>query len=197
MDRIKTGLRLREKYRILLAHWNLQRFRFKNAISFELANQFITRVDKQSLELILRKNGAEIGENCDIETGLTFHNCKDYSNLIIGNHCHIGKNCFFDLREKIRIGNHVVISMKTTLITHIDMTRSKLSEYYPAKSNGIIIEDHCYVGVGSTILMGVTLGKSSFVAARSLVISDAPPETMIGGIPAKRIKEINGTQKVS
>ena len=171
------------------------RFNCKKFISFDLANQFLSLVDKLSLEVILRKNGAKIGDDCDIETGHTFHNCKDYSNLIIGNNCHIGKNCFFDLRNKVIIGNNVVISMQTTFITHMEMTQSLLSALYPADSKSIIVEDDCYIGAGTTILMGVKLGKSSFVAAKSLVIRNVNPFTMFGGIPAKEIKKINGTKE--
>jgi len=184
--------RLREKYRKLLVYWNYCRFRIKNYISFELANQFISRVDKQSLEFILRKNGATIGENCDIETGLTFHNCKNYANLVVGNNCHIGKNCFFDLREKIIIGNNAVISMQVSFITHLDMTKSDLSKYYPLSSNSIHVGDHTYIGAGSMVLKGVDLGEHSFVGAGALVTKDVPSWMMVGGVPAKILKRING-----
>ena len=85
--------------------------------------------------------------------------------------------------------------MQTTFITHMEMTQSLLSALYPADSKSIIVEDHCYIGAGTTILMGVKLGKSSFVAAKSLVIRNVNPFTMFGGIPAKEIKKINGTKE--
>ena len=167
----------------------------KRFLGFDIANQYIQRVDKSSISRILTKYGAKIGDECDIETGLIFHNCTDYSNLTIGNNCHIGKQCFFDLRDKIVIKDNVVISMQTTFITHIDMTKSSLSELYPASSKEIIIEDNCYIGVNSTILMGVELRETSFVAANSLVIKNVDSQILVGGVPANKIMKLNGIKK--
>ena len=99
--------KIKHKYGLTLAYINLLKFYLlKYIINFETANLYIQRVDKQSLQLILKKNGAKIGSNCDIETGQIFHNCKNFSNLKIGNNCHIGKNCFIDLRGEIIIENN-------------------------------------------------------------------------------------------
>ena len=118
---MKTGLGLSRKTRKLFIWWTFFQFQWKKKVlGFDIANQFLPKVDKHSIQLILRKNGATIGKDCDIETGLIFHNCKNYSNLIIGDNCHIGKNCFFDLRDKLEIGDNVVISMQCTFLTHID-----------------------------------------------------------------------------
>ena len=132
--KIKFGLR--RKLRFILSYLNLFRFSLRKFfLGFDSANNFVRKVDKTSIQLILKRNGATIGENCDIETGLTFHNCKDYKNLIIGRNCHIGKNCFFDLRDKIIIKNNVGISMQCTFITHIDVLKSDLSNFYPQNKN--------------------------------------------------------------
>lgn len=188
---MKTGLGLYRKYRMFYAYLNLLRFSIrKYLIGFDVANIFIQRVDKFSLQLILKKNGATIGENCDIETGQTFHNCKDYSNLIIGENCHIGKNCFFDLRNEIKIGSNVVISMQSTFITHLDMNKSKLRELFPVTSTGIIIGNNTYIGAKSTILMNANLGNYSFIAAGAMVTKNIESNTMVGGVPAKFIKKI-------
>ena len=85
--------------------------------------------------------------------------------------------------------------MQTTFITHIDMTKSLLSEIYPVKSKKIIIKDNCYIGVNSTILMGVVLGESSFVAAGSLVLENVNQGYMVGGVPAKILKKLDGTKE--
>ena len=187
---MKTGLGIYKRIRKLYVYYNLLRFTLrKKLIGFDVANQFIQRVDKHSIQLILRKNGASIGRDCDIETGLTFHNCKNYSNLTIGDNCHIGKNGFFDLRDEIVIGNNVVISMQCTFITHIDMSSSPMSKKYPARRGSVLIDDNSYVGSGSQILMGVTIYKNSIIAAKALVNIDVKEGSIVGGIPAKIIKE--------
>ena len=50
------------------------------------------------------------------------------------------------------------------------------------------IEDDCWIGWGATIMKGVTIGHHSVVAAKSLVVKDVPPHSVVGGNPAKIIK---------
>ena len=189
---MKTGLGLYRKLRCFYADYNLFRFWLtKRFIGFDVANQFLQRVDKFSLKLILKKNGATIRHNCDIETGLLFHNCKDYSNFTIGNNCHIGKNCFFDLRDKVTIGNNVVISMQCTFITHIDMNKSPISVLYPASHDPITICDNCYLGTGVKVLRNVKLQKNVFVTAGALITKNIGQNLMVGGVPAKIIKKLD------
>ena len=185
---MKTGLGLYRKYRMLYAYLNLLRFSIrKYLIGFDVANLFIQRVDKRSLKMILKKNGATIGENCDIETGLIFHNCKNYTNLMIGNNCHIGKACFFDLRGKITIHNNVVISMKTTIITHQDLNKSDLSILYPAVHGDVEIASNCYIGTNATILKDVSVSNNSIIAAGAIVSENISAYSIVGGVPAKLI----------
>ena len=164
----------------------------KYLLGFENANGLLRYIDKRAIISILRKNGAAIGEKCDIECPLIFHNCKGkgYSNLEIGNNCHVGKNVFFDLREKVTVKNNVVISMGCSIITHIDMSKSNLSSIYPIIQKDVIINDNCYLGANSTILMGVELSENCVVAAGSVVTGSFPPNSLIGGVPAKLIRKI-------
>ncbi|MGI6311418.1 MAG: acyltransferase [Bacteroidales bacterium] len=171
--------------------WNVNEFSIrKKVLGFDNANTFLHRLDKNSMSSVLRENGAIIGLNCSIEGSLIFHNCKDYSNLIVGNNCHIGKSCFFDLRSKVRIEDNVVISMQTTFITHLDLNNSELRKIYHASTADIHICKNCYIGTGVIILQGVQLGKSSIIAAGSVVTNNVDPYTMVGGVPAKVIKKL-------
>lgn len=168
------------------------RFWYKNKLwGFQNALLSFRILHKESIIPILKSNGAVIGNNCDIETGLSFHNCNSFRNLIIGNNCHIGKNCFFDLRDKVEIGNNVVVSMDVSFITHIDMNKSSLRDRYPARHMPVIIGNDVYIGTGSKILMGVNIGQRAFIAAGALVNRDVECSTLVGGIPAKIIKTIS------
>lgn len=133
---------------------------------------------------MLRKNGAVIGDDCDIEVPLIFHNCHDFKNLSVGNNVHIGKNCFFDLRDSITIENNVVISMQATFITHMDMSKSALTKKYPPVHKPILIKNNSFIGANVTILMGVTLGEFSMAAAGAVVANDVESETIVAGVPA-------------
>ncbi len=188
---MKTGLGIYRKLRKLNAYWNLFRFNYRKIIlGFDVANNFIKKLDKISVQLILEKNGATIGKNCDIESGLIFHNCQNYTNLITGNNCHIGKNCFFDMRDKIVIYDNVVISMGVSFITHIDMIKSKLNYYFPSQSNPINVKSEAYIGANATILKGVIIKEKGFVAAGSIVNKNVESFQIVGGVPAKVIKHL-------
>lgn len=185
------GLGLRQKIQKLKAMRHSFRFRLKCKLSgFENNLVYLQKLDKISLLYILKKNGAKIGQHVDIETGLTLHNCSDFSNLSIGDHSHIGKNCFIDLRDKITIDHNVTISMQCALITHQDMGSSSLDKIYGKTQAPIHIASDSYLGINSTILEGVTIGKASIIAAGSLVNKNIASNTIAGGTPAKEIKKI-------
>lgn len=183
------GLGIMQKSRKIVSHINLLCFNLrKYFLGFEYANVFVSRLDKYSIQLILRKHGATIGENCDIESGQTFHNCKNYSNLIVGDNCHIGKNCFFDLLETIHIKNNVTVSMECHFITHLDVGNSRLVKQFPKSSGPVLINNDVYLGVDVTILSGVEIGEASVIAAKSLVSKNVLPNHVYGGIPAIKIR---------
>ena len=186
---MRLGFGLRIKLMRFLIYINLFRFSIRKWLfGFDYANIFLKRVDKKSVQLILKQNGAQIGIDCDIESGLNFHNCKDFSNLRIGDNCHIGKNCFFDLKNKITIHDNVTISMECKLITHQDVGKSKLSKKYPADHKPILIESDVYIGVNSVILMGCKIGENSLIGACSLVRSNIEKNSIAVGVPIKQKK---------
>ncbi|ALO15765.1 Putative acetyltransferase [Salinivirga cyanobacteriivorans] len=185
---MKTGLGIYKKYRIARAFISLLRFELKKRlVGFDVANLYLQRVDKYALVMILKKNGAQIGENCDIETGLAFHNCRNYKNLAIGDNCHIGKQCFFDLKDKISIQNNVTISMRCSFLTHTDVGSSVLKKKYPKSLQPIVINSNCYLGASVTLLQGAWLEEKTFVAAGALCKGRISAGKRIGGIPAKEI----------
>lgn len=181
----KTIFAISSLKRILI--FDLRKFIF----GFEAANRTIATLDKVTLIKILKRYGASIGNDCDIESGLTFHNCQDYSNLIIGNNTHVGKNCFFDLAGKVELGDNVVVSMCTNFITHINMKKSELSSLFPGNVGKIYIGKSSYIGAGTNILLDVELGESCFVAAGSVVNKSFENNSFIAGVPAVLKRMIN------
>ena len=173
----------------ILIYWNLLIFSYLYYfIGISSAYLYLERVSKLSIIPILKRYGASIGENCDIETGITFHSCSNFNKLTIGRNCHIGKKCFFDLKGSISIEDNVVISMKTKFITHQDLSKSVLCKIYPKKKAGIVVGEQSYVGADSTILMGVVIGVESIIGANSLVNKRVAKNTIVAGVPAKAVK---------
>lgn len=88
--------------------------------------------------------------------------------------------------EKIIIGNDVKISEE--VILRDSDNHEILYEGYQ-KSAPIVIGDHVWIGMRATILKGVTIGEGAIVAAGAVVTRDVPPHALVGGVPAKVLKE--------
>ena len=109
-------------------------------------------------------------------------------NIRIRKRCWIQQGCTFFDRGGITIGNDVFIAPKVNLITinHDSDPENRSATY----GRPIVIEDKVWIGINSTILPGVTVGYGSIVGANSVVTHDVSPYTVVGGNPAKFIKEI-------
>src|SRR3954470_3511965 len=111
-----------------------------------------------------------------------------------GRHTKIGKNVFINFDcvfldfGGITIEDDVLIAPKVSL----------LSEGHPVSPNErqslvpghIHIKKNVWIGAGATILPGVAVGENAVVAAGAVVSKDVPANTVVGGIPAKHIKNI-------
>lgn len=111
----------------------------------------------------------------------------------------IGKNCNVMNRtvplyaKLIKLGNNVRLASGVTFITH-DVTHAMLNanpylqgKKFNEKIGCIEIQDNVFVGAGSMILYGVRIGSNVIVGAGSLVNKDIPPNSVVGGVPARVI----------
>jgi len=145
---------------------------------------------------ISRIYNINVGKNSHIESGVI---CTGYGKgkIKIGNESYIGINNVLDWSDNITIGDYVHIAGPSTgLWTHtsVQMCLNSISlskkdkKYRPTKP--IIIEDNVYIGSNCTIYPGVTIHHHSVVAPNSAVTKDIDSYTMVGGVPAKHIKNI-------
>ena len=103
----------------------------------------------------------------------------------IGHNSIVGDYGFLDGRFGLNIGNNVNIAGEVRIYTiEHDIT----SPTFAGKGGPVTINDWTYIGTRVTILPGVTIGEGAVVASGSVVTKDVAPWTMVGGIPAKFIK---------
>lgn len=86
--------------------------------------------------------------------------------------------------ELITIENNVIIGVGATILAH-EYSQEKL------RKGNVLIKKKALIGAGSIIRCGVTVGEQSVVSAKSYVNKDVPDFTLVGGVPAKTIKQTN------
>lgn len=117
-----------------------------------------------------------------IYTGCNISINKD-ATLVLGNsysNFNLNLACF----EHITIGSGVEISENVTIRDSDNHSINGQPISAP-----VVIEDHVWIGINATILKGVTIGKGAVIAAGALVTHDVPAGALVGGVPAKVIKE--------
>lgn len=82
-------------------------------------------------------------------------------------------------RGSIRIGDDTLVAFKTLLYTRDPRT---------GEDRPIRIGERCFIGGGSTIMPGVTVGDEVIVGAGAFVFDDVPPRCIVGGNPARILK---------
>jgi acetyltransferase-like isoleucine patch superfamily enzyme len=108
--------------------------------------------------------------------------------IIIGKNVFINFDCTFLALGGITIEDDVLIGPKVSPITENHPLKSEERKGLVGKP--ILIKKNAWIGANATILPGVTIGENSVVAAGAVVSKDVPDNTIVGGIPAKFIKNI-------
>lgn len=89
-------------------------------------------------------------------------------------------------KEYVTIGDNTTISF-ATILTHdasIKLFTGKV------RTGHVHIGNNCFIGYGSIVLPGVTIGDNCIVGAGSVVTRDIPSETVVGGVPARKLCDL-------
>ena len=144
-------------------------------------------------------NGIEIGEGTIVMHGAILHvynfRGMTQSGIKIGRNSLIGEYSIIRGQGGVEIGDRVYTSPFTQIIAvnHVFDDPNTPFVDQGITAQGIVIEDDVWLGAGAVITDGVRVGKGSVVAAGAVVTKDVPPHTVVGGVPAKIIKQIDGS----
>ncbi len=143
--------------------------------------------------------GLEVGS--DVTFWRTALAVEESGKLVIGSHCYIA-NASIVCSEKISIGNRVFIAGGVTIADsdfHPLDPMERLKDVIALSPVGnrleralveklpVVIEDDVWIGMNSSILKGVTIGKGSVIEAGSVVLKDVLKGQTVSGNPAKVI----------
>jgi acetyltransferase-like isoleucine patch superfamily enzyme len=142
--------------------------------------------------------GIEIGDGTIVMHGAILHvynfRGMPQSGIKIGRNSLVGEYSVIRGQGGVQIGDRVYTSPFTQIIAvnHVFDDPNTPFVEQGISAQGIVIEDDVWLGAGAVITDGVRVGKGAVVAAGAVVTKDVPPHTVVGGVPAKIIKQIDG-----
>ncbi len=110
--------------------------------------------------------------------------------LKIGENCYIADDVIFDSSHvwHISVGDNVTISSGVRILAHDASTKRHLGY---TKIGKVSIGHNIFIGAGTTILLGISIGDNSIVGASSVVTKNVPPNTVVAGNPAMIISTLD------
>ena len=144
----------------------------------------------------LGKGNLEIGERSGIgaysrvEISQSFNNIGEF--IKIGESVGIGPYASLGGAGGLTIGDECIIGpyLSCHPENHIFSDPGISIRFQGVTRKGIVIGKNCWIGAKVTILDGVTIGDNCVIAAGAVVIKSMPSNVVIGGVPAKVLKEI-------
>lgn len=139
--------------------------------------------------VILKSLLRSCGDNIKIGTNVQI---LGWEKLSIGTNVSIHSNCYIDANGEIEIKDDVSIAHNSTILsTNHDWNDSSLPiKYNPVTFGKVVIYNDVWIGCGCRILAGVNIASRSIIAAGAVVNKNVQSNTIVGGVPAKIIKQI-------
>ncbi|RYE56099.1 MAG: sugar O-acetyltransferase [Sphingobacteriales bacterium] len=163
------------------------RMREESFFTKKLLVQMNNTPDPDEIRNLLSKiTGSEIDLSVVVFTPLHINYGK---NTKIGKNVFINFDCVFLDLGGITIEDNVFIAPKVSLLSEGHPT--SIEDRHSLIPQAIHIKKNAWIGAGATILPGVTIGENAVVAAGAVVSKDVADNTIVGGIPAKLINDIN------
>lgn len=161
-----------------------------------------------SAQLVVRKGVFQFNRGANfVEPFLSMLEMHEKSSFIVngnftirpGSHIIITKGAklvlgsgYFNRAVKIKCFKEITIGQRVAIsenVTFWDSDAHKLGDCEEVVSKPITVGDDVWIGTNSIILKGVTIGNGAIIAAGSVVNKDVPAKALVGGVPAKIIKQ--------
>lgn len=129
-----------------------------------------------------------LGEQSVIESFCCINNAV--GDVTIGDHTRIGIHS--TIIGPVCIGSHVHLAqgITVTALNHRYDDKKRRIDEQGVSTQPVVISDDVWIGANAVILPGVTIGRHAVVAAGAVVTKDVPDYCIVGGVPAKIIKNI-------
>ena len=137
-----------------------------------------------------------IGGNSYLKVSFSFNELGEF--IRIGKHVGIGEFAHLGGAGGLTIDDDCIIGPYFSCHpeNHSFNVNDELIRLQPVSRKGIYISRNCWIGAKVTILDGVTIGENCVIAAGAVVTKDMQPNSIIGGVPAKVIRNRNATEEM-
>lgn len=140
---------------------------------------------------LLRAIGVRIGDGTVICGRVSIAGSKNAQRkLRIGSACMINDGCRFDMGAPIAVGDRVHLGHDATLLTTTHDIGPHEQRVCGSRSESVSIGDGSWVGTRVLILPGVRIGAGCVIAAGSVVTQSVPEDTLVGGVPARVLRQL-------
>jgi maltose O-acetyltransferase len=155
--------------------------------------------DTERKQALLREMFGRMGKGVHVD--IDFH-CEYGKHIFIGDKVIINMNCTFVDNNRIDIGSNVLIAPNVQIYTATHSTKvnermvqdwSEGEEICRTYALPVRVEDGVWIGGGSVLLPGVTIGRNSVIGAGSVVSGNIPENTIAAGNPCKIIRNIENS----
>ncbi|MEO3854816.1 acyltransferase [Acrocarpospora sp. B8E8] len=110
--------------------------------------------------------------------------------FVLGANSFVGSLSVIGVNDSVVVGANVMIaqavSIRDTDHRAADAGAPMIGQ--GIETAGVVIEDDVWIGHGAVVLRGVRVGRGAIVAAGAVVTRDVPPDTVVGGVPAKVLR---------
>lgn len=136
-----------------------------------------------------RPMGVTIGERSLLEADVFMKLVDEAALLEIGDFTFIGRGVEFDTMERISIGSHSQIAPRCFITDHNHGTAADFRiDQQPSAASPVVIGSDVWLGAGTVVLPGVTIGDGSVVGANSVVTRDVEAMSVVAGAPARFLR---------
>jgi acetyltransferase-like isoleucine patch superfamily enzyme len=151
-----------------------------------------------ALPEIIGDGRIEIGDDVAVgsrNTWIVGFKVSDGAELVIEDGVSVNFQCTISVAKRVRIGAHTMIAGGVQIFDNIShplspARRLRRDSFTLDEASPVEIGRNCWVGYGSIVLRGVTIGDNSVVGAASVVTKSVPPNTLVAGNPAVPIKQL-------
>ena len=158
----------------------------KNRVYWFLVNRIYAGTKHfEKKRALLQKMGYSIGEGTKIVGPV---HCT--GNMVIGRNCWIGKNLTVNGNGTVTIGDNCDVAPEVTFQTGTHEIGTHQRRAGAGGNKDVCVGNGCWICVRSTILGGVHVDDGCVVAACACVTADVAQDTLVGGVPAKVIRNL-------